>query len=250
MLESFASTQSWTEDNSKGLKLTECTKGWSCLWSWWIWLHSCSTQNLELAALSAAEKDNAMVDACKIFKQTQRFGWAAFYKELRVGYTVLIWEGQYCLHSLHNAMADAWKTPTACEHCVQPCTSRRQSCHYTVFKTASSSWGLSSQYHCKSLYYGTNKNLDDNVIQIQNLPTWACACMHSVFNHLTFTSLLVWIVREALIEKYILSLPKMIILIVEIAVFCCWNFWQITRYNFQSREQIMTQARQGYIEGK
>ena len=63
--------------------------------------------------------------------------------------------------------------------------------------------------------------LDDNVIQIQNLPTWACACMHSVFNHLTFTSLLVWIVREALIEKYILSLPKMIILIVEIAVFCC-----------------------------
>ena len=59
--------------------------------------------------------------------------------------------------------------------------------------------------------------LDDNVIQIQNLPTWACACMHSVFNHLTFTSLLLWIVREALIEKYILSLLKIIILIVEIA---------------------------------
>ena len=41
--------------------------------------------------------------------------------------------------------------------------------------------------------------------------------MHSVFNHLTFTSLLLWIVREALIEKYILSLLKIIILIVEIA---------------------------------
>ena len=116
---------SWTRDNSEGLKLTGCTKGWSCLWSWWIWLHSCSTQNLELAALSAAEKDNAMVDACKILSPTQRLGWAAFYKALRVVCTLLIWEGQYCLHSLHNAMADAWKTPTACEHCVQPCTSRR-----------------------------------------------------------------------------------------------------------------------------
>ena len=94
---------SWTRDNSEGLKLTGCTKGWSCLWSWWIWPHSCSTQSLELAALSAAEKDNAMVDACKIFRQTQRFGWTAFYKELRVGYILLIWEGQYCLHSLHNA---------------------------------------------------------------------------------------------------------------------------------------------------
>ena len=127
---------SWTRDNSEGLKLTGCTKGWSCLWSWWIWPHSCSTQSLELAALSAAEKDNAMVDACKIFRQTQRFGWTAFYKELRVGYILLIWEGQYCLHSLRNAMADAWKTPTACEHCVQPCTSRRQSCHHTVFENS------------------------------------------------------------------------------------------------------------------
>ena len=37
--------------------------------------------------------------------------------------------------------------------------------------------------------------LDDNVIQIQNLPTWATgrvpACTLSVLNHLTFTSLLV-----------------------------------------------------------
>ena len=73
---------------------------------------------------------------CKILSPTRRFGWVAFYKELRVGYILLIWEGQYCRHSLHNAIPDAWKTPTACEHCVQPCTSRRQSCHYTVFKNS------------------------------------------------------------------------------------------------------------------